>query len=166
MSLVVASLLLGFDGVVYCALGLCMLFPSLGRQSSDAAKLYPSLFKVFLEPPPHAMGGEPDGGFGSDQCHSVLNGSVRPLGELVHEVGYRMLGYLLILAGVCRIITGIHWGCGFVYLGLGTCLAEIAMICNELLREESMLLHRAMAVLLCNVTLSLVYLSAGLPYCR
>lgn len=166
MSLVVASLLLGLDGGVYCALGLCMLFPSLTRRSSDAGKLYPSLFKMFLEPPPPMCLGEDPEGTGSDQYHSVLNGHVRPLGELVHEVGFRLLGYLLILAGVCRIITGIHWGCGFVYLGLGTCLAEIAMICNELLREESMLLHRAMTVLLCNVILSLVYLSAGLPHCR
>jgi hypothetical protein len=169
MSLIFASVVLGLDGILYCGLGLCMLIPSeyLTRRSSDLARLYPSLFKAFLELP--ASQASFDGAMSdsdSPPFHSVLNGSVRPIGELVRELGFRLLAYLLLLAGVCRIITGVHWGCGFVYLGLGTCLAEIGMICNELLREEAVLLHRGMVVLLCNVVLSLVYLSAGLPYCR
>jgi hypothetical protein len=185
MSLVAASSIMLLDGVLYCGLGGCMLYPScLPRGHTQLARLYPSLFKAFLfsQPPTahpfdhgrQAQHEESDGMIETgvmdeDQnlhdFKSVLNASVRPLGELVHDLGFRLLGYLLILVGVCRVITGLHWGCGYIHLGLSTSLAEIAMVCNELLRAESVLLHRAMAVLLTNMVLSLLYLSAGLPHC-
>ena len=173
MSLLVASGVMALDGTLYCALGISMIYPAcLPRGRTELARLYPSLFRFFLfgppviqtldDPDPCSPMGERDQ---EQPFQSVLNGSVRPLGELQHDLGFRLLAYLLLLAGVCRLITGFHWGCGYIYLGLGTCLAEIGMVCNELLREESMLLHRAMGVLLSNMVLSLVYLSAGLPHC-
>ena len=195
MSLVIASVVMGLDGAFYCALGLCMLFPSslLSRRSYDIARLYPSLFKTFLVTDPvlrsfdeieakaGAKSDSSNNNNNNNNYHSeepantsvaveafqtlVLNSSVRPLGELAQELGFRLLAYLLIIVGVCRLITGFHWGCGYIYLALATCLGEIFMVCNELLREESVLLHRAMAIFLSNMVLSLVYLSAGLPYC-
>jgi len=63
-------------------------------------------------------------------------------------------------------IFGKHRDCGYVYLGLGTCMGEMAMICNELLRQESMHLHRAMTVLLGNVALSILYVCNAIPYCK
>jgi hypothetical protein len=50
-------------------------------------------------------------------------------------------------------------------LGLATSLGEIAFLSHELLRYESLLLHRAMAFMLLNVVLSIVYIANALPYC-
>jgi hypothetical protein len=177
MSLIIASVVMGMDGAFYCVMGACMLFPSsvstLIKQRLDLTRLYPSLFKAFLcdqcdARNPYSNNNdvddpEPPGIAATNP--SVLNPPIRPLGELVHELAYRLLAYLLIMAGVARLITGIHWGCGYIYLALATCLAEIALVCNELLRQDAILLHRGMGVFLCNMVLSLVYLSAGLPYC-
>jgi hypothetical protein len=161
MSLVLASVVMGLDGALYCVMGACMLYPSsiLGR--FDLARLYPSIFKTFLTCHQQSGYDEAD----PEPPARPVVAVVRPLAELVHELAFRLLAYLLIMVGVSRLITGLHWGCGFIYLALCTCLAEIAMVCNELLREDSILLHGAMAVFLCNMALSLVYLSAGLPYC-
>lgn len=170
---------MGLDGAFYCAMGACMLSPPSASvlKRFDLTRLYPSLFKAFLyaschQPgPPDCDSHQPFEETGDDPelltppASSVLNPLVRPLGELVHELAFRLLGYLLVMAGVARLITGVHWGCGYIYLALATCLAEIALVCNELLRQDAILLHRGMAVFLCNLVLSLVYLSAGLPYC-
>ena len=43
--------------------------------------------------------------------------------------------------------------------------AEIGIVCNELLRHDSMHLHRAMAVLFENMVLSLLYMSTAVPHC-
>ena len=67
---------------------------------------------------------------------------------------------------MCRVITCFYWGCGYVYLGLGSCVGEIALICNELLRFESMHLHGAMALLLETVVLALLYIGTAVPYCQ
>lgn len=79
---------------------------------------------------------------------------------------HRLLGYLLCVVGVCRLVSSVRWGCGYMYLGLATCLAEMGMLCHELLLHETMQIHRAMGVLMLNVAVSLVYIGAGLPSCR
>jgi len=159
--MIVSALLLGLNGVGYILMGVCMLFPVHHPWRQHLAHLYPSLFKEFLVGP-----------LSDEETSSVVEPGgappsvcVRPVGELVGDLGFRMLGYLLIVVGLCRVITCFNWGCGFVYLGLTTCLAEICMLCNELLRHESMLIHRTMAVLLQNVAVSLIYIGAGLPSC-
>jgi hypothetical protein len=53
-----------------------------------------------------------------------------------------------------------------VYIGLGTCVAEMAFVSNELLRHESLHLHRAMVVLFEGVFVTVVCMSTGVPHCR
>jgi len=57
------------------------------------------------------------------------------------------------------------WGCGYVYVGLWTCLAEGALICNELLCMQSVNLHRGMLVLVWNAILSIIFVCGAVPYC-
>ena len=64
------------------------------------------------------------------------------------------------------MITSFYWGCGYIILGLTTCLGEIAILCHELLGHESARLHRTMGVVLHNVGVSLLYIGCALPYCR
>jgi len=160
---IISSGVMGLDGLAYCGLGVCMLSPRWpGQQearASEFAGLYPSLFKRFLRRP-----AEPEQVVAVDD-HEI-GGGTQDLVELAREdLGFRLLGYLVLMLGVCRIITSFYWGCGYVYLGLVSCLAEIGIVCNELLRHESMLLHRAMAVLLENMVLSLLYMSTAVPSC-
>jgi hypothetical protein len=157
--MLISALLMGANGAAYILLGVCMLFPVHHPWRQRLGQLYPSLFKEFLVPPLSDEEAQP-----AEQPPAPLS-AVRLCGDLVHQLGYRMLGYLLLVVGLCRTITCFHWGCGYIYLGLGTCLAEIGMLCNELLRQESMLIHRTMAVLLLNVAVSLLYIGGGLPYC-
>lgn len=170
MYLVLASIVMGVNGLCYCVLGLCMLCPS-SQRTSQVAPLYSAVFKAFFDQGQvlHSFTGSEslEGECGMSPNHDA--GSLRCVRthvELGRDLGFRLLAYLLVLAGVCRCITGLYWGCGYIYMGLWTAIAEIALICNELLREDSVQLHRGMAVLLSNMFLSLVYLSAGLPYCR
>ena len=85
--------------------------------------------------------------------------------ELAMDFGYRLLAYLLVGLGLIRALTAFHWGCGYIHLGLATSLGEIAFLSHELLRYDSLLLHRAMAFMLLNVVLSIVYIANALPYC-
>lgn len=150
MSLIVAGLLLGVDGAFYLGLAASMLLPPGGpRWREQLARLYPSVF----QPLP---------------CHDDEEDSQNPVVGAMEPSGlsYRLLGYLLAILGLCRLVTCFHWGCGYMYLGLITCLGEIAMLCHELLRHESLQIHRAMAVLMQNVGVSLLYIGAGVPYCR
>jgi len=146
---VLASAIMGLDGLLYVVLGGCMLAPGRLQAMRDLASVYPSLFKPLRE-----ISTDPE-----------VPPQIRPVSDLIHDLGYRMMGYLLLFAGVARGLTGLYWGCGYVYLGLWTCLAEMGLICNELLRQESMFLHGAMAALMLNVFLSLAYVMAGVPYC-
>jgi hypothetical protein len=176
MSLIVSAVIMGVDGFVYLMLGVCMLFPVRHPWRQRLAQMYPSLFKQFVlllpmsdEETTLAPVDDHDDGDDDDEPPPgarVSEACVCPVDYLVHDLGYRMLGYLLLVVGLCRGVTCFNWGCGYIYLGLVTCLAEIGMLCNELLRQESMFIHRAMAVLLQNVAVSLLYIGAGVPYCR
>lgn len=146
----VASLIMGLDGLAYITLGVCMLAPPRAPLMRDLATVYPSLFKPLREV--------------SIDAESAP--MIRPVSDLIHDLGYRMMGYVLVLVGVARVLTSIQWGCGYVYLGLWTCLAEIGLVCNELLRQESMFLHGAVAVLLGNFSLSLAYICLAIPGCK
>ena len=151
MSLaLLACCLLGVNGAVYVAMGGVMLLGPEQGVAREFATAYASLFKAFRELPsldskaPPAMLGTPD---------------------LRREIGFRVLSYLLLLMGIFRVLTAFHWECTFVYIGLSTYLSEIAIVCNELLAHESVLLHRGMAVILANVAFSIVYLANALPFC-
>jgi hypothetical protein len=148
---------MGLDGAGYCVLGVCMLVPRLGEQTRQApaiAALYPSLFRRFLLEDQDKEAGET--GTGTQDPQDLRRG----------DLAFRLLGYFLLSLGACRLVAAFYWGCGYVYLGLGTCIAEMALVSNELLRHESMLLHRAMGVLLENAVLSLVYMCAAFPHCH
>lgn len=147
---VVASALLGADGLAYLCMGACMLCPPRASLMRDAAVLYPSLFKPLRE-------------LSADAETPPV---VRPVADLVHDLGYRMMAYLLVLVGAARLLTSVQWGCGFVYLGLWTCVFEVGLVCNELLRQESMFLHGAFVVLLGNFALSVCYVCLAAPVCH
>jgi len=140
---------MGVAGAAYCLLGGCMLVPQLLGDARWIAALYPSLFKRFQQPPADAERPEKAEELPADEGLAI-----------------RLLGYLVLLLGACRVVTGFYWGCGYVYLGLGTCVAEVGVICHELLRHDSLQLHRGVPVLLANMALSILYVSSAAPHCR
>ena len=145
---IVASGVMFLAGACYGLMGVSMLLPL--RQLSHVAALYPSLFKRFVQR---------DGVVGNAAEEAVTEAGR-------DELAYRLLGYVLVLLGMCRLITALYWGCGYVYLGLGSCVAEVALVSHELLRHDAVHLHRAMAVLSEIVMLSLIFLSAAVPHCH
>jgi len=144
-----ASVIMGLDGVVYMCLGACMLAPPRLAMLREVATLYPALFKPLRE-----VSADPE-------AETVI----RPVSDLVHDLGYRMMAYMLVLVGVARLLTSFNWGCGYVFLGMWTCLAEMGMICNELLRQESMYMHGAVAAIMGNVFLGMSYIILAAPQC-
>lgn len=85
---------------------------------------------------------------------------------LSKEVAFRFLAYLLVLFGLCRLVSACYWACGYVYLGMASCMIEIGIIATELLQYRSMRLHGAMGVLLELGILSEIYLGTAIPYCH
>jgi len=146
---VLASAIMGLNGAAYMSLGACMLTPPRFQLMRDMAAAYPSLFKPLRE-----ISSDPE-----------AVPQLRPVSDLVHDLGYRMLGYLLLFVGAARLLTGMFWGCGYIVVGMWTCVAEMGLICNELLRQESMFLQGAMGVVMGNVFLALAYVMAGIPHC-
>lgn len=159
--------MMGLFGVGYCGMGVCMLVPGMNRkwaspvgqgEWASLGALYPSLFKRFLQT---ELAESENGGKDSE-----MGTGVRELVELVKEdLAYRFLAYFLVLLGCLRLFVALHWGCGFVYLGLGTCLAEMAVVGHELLRHDAVRLHRGMSVLAEIGVLSLVFIGTALPHC-
>ena len=148
MSLI-SSCVMGVAGGSYCLLGGSMLVPHLLGDARWVSALYPSLFKRFLPREDEEEARKPD-----------------PVELEKDDLAFRLLSYLLLLLGLCRIVTGLYWGCGYVYLGLGTCMAEVGVICHELLRHDALQLHKGVPVLLANMGLSILYVSSAAPHCR
>lgn len=157
---------MGMFGAGYCGMGLCMLVPGMSRPRASASgqkewaglgELYPSLFKRFLQTELAETEAGKDGEMGT---------GVRELVELVREdLAYRLLAYFLLGLGLLRLFVALHWGCGFVYLGLGTCIAEMSVVGHELLRHDAVRLHRGMSVLAELCVLSLIFIGTALPHC-
>lgn len=154
--MILASVAMGLFGLAYGAMGVSMLVPGLDRWGGLGG-LYPSLFKRFL------LRGE---ACGKEEAGDIGSGT-RSTAELEGEdLAFRELAYLLLLLGACRVASALYWGCGYVFLGLGTCFAEMAFVGHELLRHDTVVLHRGMAVLFETCVLSLVYIGSALPYCH
>jgi hypothetical protein len=85
---------------------------------------------------------------------------------LSKEVAFRFLAYLLALFGLCRLVSACYSACGYVYLGMASCMLEIGIVASELLLHKSVRLHGAMGVLLELGILSEIYLGTAIPYCR
>ena len=83
----------------------------------------------------------------------------------VSDIRKRLLGYTLILIGFCRLLSSMYWGCGYVHIGIMTCLLEICMLSWELAWQESVVLNRGLVVLLSNVALVILYVCNFLPTC-
>ena len=150
---------MGAHGVMYFGVGVCMLVPGTSSEwLREVSSVYAMMFKPLRVVDEGGCDAE-DGG----------ETKARPerLAELAQsDLGYRLVGYLLVLLGVCRLVAGVHWGCGYVYLGLATGVGEVALVCNELLRYEALHLRRAVGVLLENMFVCILYVSAAIPYCR
>lgn len=156
---IVASGLVGLSGLVYGSLGASMLAARMrwGEHvglSPYLASLYPSMFKRFRVVSEEVVDCEVDES-GMRQARDLVN----------EDLGFRMLAYLLLLLGLCRLVAAFYWGCGYMLLGLATCVAEIAFVSNELLRHESVFLHRAMGVIFETGVFCVLYISCCVPYC-
>jgi len=149
MSSVFSTVVMGTYGLAYLCLGCLMLKPVARVIDPNLILMYASLFKALRYPEQEDGSMQP----------------LRPMDDLRRDLSYRLLAYLLIVFGVCRIITGFSWDCGYVYLGLWTCVAECAAVCHELLCMDGVTLHRAMCVLVCNVAMCLLYVCSGVPAC-
>ena len=149
---VISSIVLGLNGAVYVVMGGCMLYPGdigVSLLRPYVSSLYASVFK------PMCVEDSETGG--------VV--TARRFEELRVELSYRILAYLIVVMGACRFLLCFFWGCGYVYVGLWTCIAEAALVCNELLLMESVNLHRGMLVLVCNAILGIVFVCLAVPHC-
>ena len=162
-----SSCVMAVYGVAYVAMGLIMLCPPLMRWDASLgvkpalATMYPSLFKRFL-----LAAHDGDGKCEEDEGE-LGAGLARDPPELARgDLAYRLLGYLVLLLGLCRLAAALSWSCSYVVLGLVTCVGEMAFVGYELVAHESMLLHGAMAVLSELVVLSLLYIGTAIPHCR
>lgn len=179
-AMILGSLVLLADGVLYILMGVCMLVPAPNPLCSlKVTRLlggaYPTLFKDYGSA--HGIGGGDAAGEPYDEEYEhdeerQHSSSPEGHGDLVCHAGdlcslpRRMIAYLLLVFGFCRVISSFFWGCGPIMLGLCTCLVEIAMLCHEMMCYESMLVNRAMTVLLHNVAVSLLYIGCALPNCQ
>jgi hypothetical protein len=152
---ILSSIVIGVHGALYFGAGVCMLLPAT---SSAFLREWTSVYAMAFKPlrVVHATDDPEEGKADPSRLEELAQ----------TDLGYRMLGYLLLLLGVCRVAAAVHWGCGYVYLGLATGVGEIFLVCNELLRFESMHLNRAVGVLLENMFVSILYISAAAPYCH
>lgn len=154
--LILSTVVLLADGLAYVCVGACVVWPppcataSLRRQ---IARVYLGIFKDFpmVDTAPVA----------EDEEAGALVGSAG-----VAALAWRLVAYVLIMVGLIRVTTSLFWGCGYVLLGLVTCVGEIGLLCNELLCHDSTRLHRTMAFVLHNVAISLFYIGTALPSCR
>ena len=71
----------------------------------------------------------------------------------------------MVLLGLLRCLMAFCYSCMADRIGIFTFLAEILLLCNELLRVESTMLHRTMAVILECVVMILIYMATKLPEC-
>ena len=164
VSMVFSTVIMLLDGIMYLALGLCMIFPLPFVPSKWVlclARLYPSLFHDYHSTVPVVGDGVP-----SDDHRCVSHGGEEESVVPMSRLDQRILGYLLAVLGFCRVIASFYWGCGYIIMGLCTCLAEIGMLCNEMLQHESVRIHGTMAVVLHHVFVSLLYIGCALPYCK
>jgi hypothetical protein len=149
LTLVISSVLLFCDGLGYGCMGACVLWPVLCGNSGwcqRVSHVYLGMFKECVLEPDDQEG----------------QGTKVPLEAFLV---WRLVAYLLILMGVCRVVASFNWGCGYVLLGLGTCVAEMAFLCNELLCHDAARLHRAVGFILLNTGVSLLYIGMALPNC-
>jgi len=93
---IIASVILGMDGLFYLALGISMICLYHIPILQSFIMLYPSLFKMFK---PLQVTGE------DEESEPLMTTP----SLLIHELGFRVLGYFLILLGVFRAITALHW---------------------------------------------------------
>lgn len=173
MYIYVASGVMLINGGVYCVLGVCMLTPvrAVGKrhqtQWSRLGGWYPSMFKNYmslLQPEPLRECTIPD-----DESR-VEAGETDCAIETVEQfackdLAFRLLAYLVFLIGFWRILAALFWACEYVFLGLGSCIAEIGIISLELLRHDSVMLPRTMLIMFLDVLLILIYLVPSLLFC-
>jgi len=111
---VIASIVLGLDGIFYLGLGISMICLYHIPFLQPFVMLYPSLFKL--------LRGSSSGGVlsteGSTSGYEETESLVVSPNTLVHDLGFRILGYFLILLGVFRFITALHWYNLFYFLFL------------------------------------------------
>lgn len=172
VSLAFASLVMLADSVLYIGLGMAMLSPR--AHGVCVAELPEALFKRFspMQCKRHGSVVEDCDEAGSgDACDDeavaemMIEGPISTV-TLGRGLDMRLMAYILLVLGLCRLTTAFYWGCGYVALGLGSCLAEICMLCHELLRHESVCTQRAVGMVLLNSAVSLLYIGLALPHCR
>lgn len=171
VSMVFATLVMLVDGVLYIGIGVVMLSPQghgmsrwfRGRVSELPQALLKRHSVLSKRQDVAETSCDGDDTYDDDteaRCCSD------PQPAACGELDMRLMAYILIILGLCRTTTAFFWGCGYVALGLGSCLAEICMLCHELLRHESVCTQRAVGLVLLNSAVSLLYIGLALPHCR
>ena len=102
---VIASIVLGLDGIFYLGLGISMICLYHIPFLQPLVMLYPSLFKLLRVSSSSGVLSTEVSTSGYEETESLV---VSP-NTLVHDLGFRILGYFLILLGVFRFITALHW---------------------------------------------------------
>lgn len=174
VSMVFATLVMLVDGVLYIGIGMVMLSPQghgvtrwfRGRVSELPQALLKRNRAVGVLSK-RQDGAEPSCDDDDDaEAPCCSEADHHPQAAAGGELDMRLMAYILIILGLCRLTTAFYWGCGYVALGLGSCLAEICMLCHELLRHESVCTQRAVGLVLLNSAVSLLYIGLALPHCR
>lgn len=170
VSMVFATLVMLVDGVLYIGIGVVMLSPQGHGVSrwfrGRVSELPQALLKrhSVLSKRQDVAETSCDGDDNDDDAEARCCSD--PQAPACGEMDMRLMAYILIILGLCRLTTAFYWGCGYVALGLGSCLAEICMLCHELLRHESVCTQRAVGLVLLNSAVSLLYIGLALPHCR
>jgi len=102
---VIASIVLGLDGIFYLGLGISMICLYHIPFLQPFVMLYPSLFKLLRVSSSSGVLSNDGSTSGYEETESLV---VSP-STLVNDLGFRILGYFLILLGVFRFITALHW---------------------------------------------------------
>lgn len=144
----VVSVLMGLVGWVYVMMGLLVLgvVSTFFGKEVPVRDLWSPIFR--FHPPPELPAEE-----------------AVPPPPPVNDVRTRFLAYMVITLGVFRVMSAFFWQCGYVYVGVATCLIEIGIISFEVVKNDCIVLERAMEPVIVNVVLVIVYLFNFLPSC-
>ena len=148
---ILASALLVCNGTAYVWAGISMLFLLPIEIYPDITMLYARIFRQFelLE----KKNDDPE-------CDEEKKED-----DIRDRLDYRLIGYWLVFLGILRCMVAFCSSCLADRIGMFTFGVEILVLCNELLRMESVLLHKTMAIIFECVVMIIIYMATKLPEC-
>jgi len=149
---ILTSALLACNGITYIWAGVSMLFLLPMEIYSEISMLYPRTFRQFelIE---------------RKKDDAECNEETKKEEDVRDRLDYRLLGYWLVFLGIMRCMVAFCSSCLADRIGIFTFGVEILVLCNELLRLESVLLHRTMAIIFECVAMIIIHMAFKLPEC-